>query len=219
MKYLRRFNTEADVQVFVKPNVVLVADTGKVLYNVAPPIGVYIQHIDGSIYTTAEWDANGYEENLANGVAVIANEASFVIAKEMVSESLQWASDTDNAIQGAVLTSDKTAARTDYNGRANTDAIAVIDTMGAAFGCANYIFPNGNKGYLPALGEWDVAYANKTEINAALALIGGTAIPDKYHWTSTQYSSNRAWTRSWGGDFQGNYAKTSQIPVRAFTSL
>ena len=49
------------------------------------------------------------------------------------------------------------------------------------------------KGYLPALGEWQIAYDNKSQVNSALSKIGGTAIPDSYHWSSTEFSSYGAW--------------------------
>lgn len=42
------------------PNVVLVKEPRNILYDVMPPLGVYIQHIDGSLYTTDEWTANGF---------------------------------------------------------------------------------------------------------------------------------------------------------------
>ena len=136
-----------------------------------------------------------------------------------ISDSLLWSSNTEEEIPGVTLTSDKDVAMADYNGESNTAIIAAASTMGAANECANYVFPNGNKGYLPALGEWEVAFANKAQIDAAMSLIGGTAIKEAYHWTSTQYSASRAWTRSWSGDYQGNYSKITRIPVRAFTSL
>lgn len=219
MKYLRKFETEADALMFVKPNVVLVEDTGAVLYNVDSS-GVYIQHIDGTLYTTDEWTAGGFTSDLANGVAVGDTACSFVIAKtDAYDRTIKWGSNTSSAISGVMLTSDSATAKTDYAGASNTELIAA--TSGAAYECANYAFPNGATGYLPALGEWAVAYANKSAINAAMALIEGTAISDAYYWSSTQLAANFAWFLSWGdGDTDGGMKYDSNsLRARAFSAL
>lgn len=225
MKYLRKFETEADVQdwqmseEYVKPNVVLVGDTNGVNYNVRPLSGVMIQHIDGSFYTTDEWSASGFANDQANGVAVISDNAKFVIAKTSLGK-MAWSSDTSNAVEGVMLTSDLATAKTDYAGAANTALIAVDDTNGAALACANFTFPNGAKGYLPALGEWVGAYAYKSDINAAMTLIGETAISESSHWSSTQYSADKAWQLSWySGDTNGHPKNNAIIYVRAFSAL
>ena len=125
MKYLRKFETEADVQDWqmseecVKPNVVLVGDTNGVNYNVSPLSGVMIQHIDGSFYTTSEWSANGFANDQANGVAVFAPNSKFVIAKTSFGQTA-WSSDTSNAVEGVMLTSTLETAKTDYAGAATS---------------------------------------------------------------------------------------------------
>lgn len=221
MKYLRKFETEAEYKAFlassefINPNVSLVA--GEVKY--APIIGVFIQHIDGTLYTTDEWTAGGFSNDVANGVAVAAPEASFVIAKTQISSGMAWSSDTSTLVEGVFTTTDKTTALTDYAGAANTALITAIDTSKAAYSCANYTFPNGQKGYLPALGEWVVAYNNKTAIDAAMTLIGGTAISST-HWSSTQYSAGSAWLLSWSSSNVFNGVKSAAANrVRAFSAL
>lgn len=225
MKYLRKFETEADVQDWqmseecVKPNVVLVGDTNGVNYNVSPLSEVMIQHIDGSFYTTSEWSANGFANDQANGVAVFAPNSKFVIAKTSLGK-MAWSSDRSNAVEGVMLTSSSTKARTDYAGAANTALIAVDDTSGAALACANFTFPNGAKGYLPAIGEWVDAYAYKADIDAAMALIGGTAIPESYHWSSTQYSAVEAWQLRWNNGNTDFASKgLTNYYMRAFSAL
>ena len=48
MKYLRKFATKADMADLEQPNVVLIGDTEKVLYNAKIYAnGVYNKHIDG----------------------------------------------------------------------------------------------------------------------------------------------------------------------------
>lgn len=218
MKYLKKFATEAEAEMFDMPNVVLAEDTGNVLYNVRPK-GVFIQHIDGSLYTTDQWTAGGFTSDQANGVAVCDINASFVIAKTSLGAST-WSSDIDNAVEGVMLTNSVTTAITDYAGEANTTSIAAIDTSGATYKCDNFVFPNGAKGYLPALGEWQIAHNNRAAVNAALSLIGGSSLGSQYYWSSTQYSANRAWVLLWGNaEKYGNYKDSTNNLVRAFSAL
>lgn len=219
MKNIRKFETEEDIMMFVQPNVVLVADTGKILYNVPLPKGALIQHIDGNLYTTDQWTAKGFANSEANGVAVITDNAKFVIAKTLIGNKA-WSSDTSNAVEGVMITTDTATAKTDYAGAANTALIATIDTGKAAYSCANFTFPNGAKGYLPAVGEWVEAYAYKADIDAAMTLIGGSAInTSNGHWSSTQYSAGSAWCLDWDSGYVGTGFKTYTLFTRAFTAL
>lgn len=217
MKYLRKFNTEADVMMFDLPNVVLVADTESVMFNVEPPKGAFIQHIDGKLYTTDQWTANGFANDQANGVAVIGDNAKFVIAKVSF-ESRTWSSDTSNAVEGVMLTNNNDTAKTDYAGAANTALIAVDDTSGAALACANFTFPNGAKGYLPALGEWNEAYSYKADIDTAMVLIGGTALTGG-QWSSTQLNATFAWYQNWTNGKIAYTQKNGSQYARPFTAL
>lgn len=218
MKYLRKFETEADVRMIVQPNVVLIGDEGRVLYNVETIKGAFIQHINGGLYSTEEWTVGGFASDEANGVAVISDNAKFVIGKTSLGK-MSWSSDTSNAVEGVMLTNVMADAKTDYAGRTNTALIAVDDTSGAALACANYTFPNGLKGYLPAIGELVEANKFKADINTALTLIGGEGMTGTI-WSSTQYEAAKAWCHGWG--FNGSpisYSKTAITDVRAFSAL
>lgn len=192
MKYLRKFDKASDVMMFVTPNVVLVKDTGEIIYNTSS-FGVYIQHIDGSLYTTGDWTARGYTGDDANGVAVMSEKARVVIAKTS-SGTCAWSSSSNTLVDGIVTTSDKSIASTDYAGEENTALILQSDTHGAAYRCANFIFPNGAHGYLGAAAEWLAVFSYKTEVEAALTLIGGDALGSaSQYWTSTQGEASMAW--------------------------
>lgn len=199
MKYLKKFETESEVAIFDRPNVVLVAETGAILYDVLPPNGVYIQHVDGSLHVPSKWAAANSD---ANGVAVIAGDVKFVISKGGPIKGLMWSSNTSSVISGIVTTTDQSVALNDYAGPANTKLLSGP----AAEACKNYLFPNGANGYLPALGELQVLYTYKTEVNSALSKIGGTQITVSYLWSSTQYNAKKAWYLGWktysldGGD-------------------
>ena len=184
-----------------------------------PDPGVYIQHINGEYFTSEEWTAGGYSNDLANGVLVASKECTFVMAKEDVGSRKQWSSDTNNAVDGILTTGKLAVAETDYLGEANTALMLATDTKGAGYLCANYVFPNGKKGYLPALGEWNVAYANKSDINSLMTLIGDTSLGSNFYWSSTQFSAASAWVMGWGSGPTGGNLKENIGHVRAFTTL
>lgn len=190
---------------------------------------IYIQHIDGTLYTTDEWTAGGYANDQSNGVAVACASTSFVIAKENVSNlSYAWGG-YSKSITDICTTSSFSTAMLDFDGENNTPKIIEqlsgytdmysVTGAPAAEACAAYVFPNGKKGYLGALGQWKVVSNNKTAINSAMSLIGGTALSSTYYWTSTQGSNIYSWCVTlYGGTINYTY-KSSSYLVRAFCSL
>lgn len=230
MKYLRKFATKADMADLVQPNVVLIEDTEKVLYNAkiyAP--GVYIQHINGDLYTTADWSAKDFTNDEANGVAVVSAKCNFIIAKTDVSQpSLCWGG-YGKTLEDIVTATSNSSALLDYDGEGNTSKIIQQlngyddgTSLGApaAEYCKAYIFPNGKKGYLPSIGEWKTAYNNRTAIDSAISLIGGAAInTNSYYSSSTQCDSAYNWGIYWSGGYLNQNTKKSTYYVRAFTTL
>lgn len=163
--------------------------------------GIYILGIDNILYKDYEWSQPN--EN-AVGIAVIDSRhpnGGFVIAKENKND-LSWSKDgVYDLVSGVTTTTDSSTAKVDYKGIENTNAIVnhFGDSTDYSAGyCNNYTFPNGQKGYLGALGEWQIAYENKSEVDTCLALISPTcSMEDMYVATSTQNSQNSSWTRSW----------------------
>lgn len=216
MKCLRKFATQNDVLMTAKPNVVYVEDTKSVLYNVYG--GVFIQHIDGRLFTTEAWSAEGFSNDEANGVAVLADEASFVIAKTYAGQ-FSWSSNTNSIIEGVTTAATIELAKQDFNGQANTALIP----GGAAEACRNYIFPNGKAGYLPSFGEWDIVYKNNAKVSEALSLLEAKVL-STYSWSSTQKDASSAWNytmSSGSGNSFSKYAYSlgSYHETRAFTTL
>lgn len=223
MKYLKKFETEAEYNAYEKSplkSYVSLVGSG-VIYDKGMPEGVYVQHIDGKLYTTNKWTLGGFSNDKANGVAVIDKVASFVISKDDISDSMAWSSSISTIISGVFTTDDPDIAKTDYAGKANTEIIAKTVTGKAADSCINYEFPNGQKGYLPALGEWALAYQYKNDIIATIELIGGTALSlnsATYH-SSTQKDAAMAWRLNWTtGEFT-SIRKNYTGCVRPFTTL
>lgn len=225
MKYLKKFATAEDYTAFVKsgqmkrPNVSLVVEPFTTYYNKYIPLGVFVQHVDGTLCTEDDWTSGGFSNDEANGVAVVTDNARFVIAKNDLGQ-MAWSSNTSTAVDGIMLAPDSATALTDFAGYNNTQLMLATDTSGAGYSCANFTFPNGDKGYLPALGELREAYANKSKINSLMTKIGGAVLLSSYYWTSTQYGSDRAWILPWNnGNMSSDTKGFVSNYVRAFSAL
>lgn len=176
--------------------------------------GVFIQDIYGRLYTQDEWDGT----QIANGIAVLADECQFVMAFDVAKDSdCPWG-DNSKLISGITTTLGQAEAILDYNGKAQTDVIikALGDaTYPTAYGylsyaakyCKEYVFPNGKNGYLGAAGEWQVFLNNKDEILNAL-LKCGHSLEVYAFWTSTQADSSSAWYGTTTGEWN-RYNKAS----------
>ena len=185
--------------------------------------GIYIFDNTGALTAVGIWNTSN--NSSAIGVAVISDNCAFVIEKT-ASYSFEVWGGYEITIPGIVVTTDSNTAKTDYAGESNTTKI--IDQLGSGNApAADYCrgrscTVNGTTlyGYLGALGEWQTAYNNKSSIDSALSTIGGTAInTSDYHWTSTQYSSDRAWRLYWDGGYVDYDRKHYGRYVRAFYPL
>ena len=79
---------------------------------------------------------------------------------------------------------------------------------------------DGKTGYLGALGEWQAVGNNKTKVNSAMSLIGGTAFTTyNNYWSSTQYSDLHSWKFYWYSNSLNGENRHSTYGVRAFCSL
>lgn len=192
--------------------------------------GIYIEHVNGTLYTTDEWTSGNFSNDDANGVAVVRPfSGSFVIAKEESSSKLAWGG-YGKIITGIVTTTSQSEALLDNDGSGNTPKIIEqyngytnggITGAPAAEYCASYTFPNGKTGYLGASGELKAVYNNESKINRAMSLIGGTMLTfiGKY-WTSTQSSNNGSWILDFHGGYLGDYPKDNNtVCTRAFCPL
>ena len=208
--------------------VTMSSTTNSVTLDYTEKAEVFIAHKDGSLYTTDEWTASGNSNDDAEGVCVMRSESGgFIIAKTEASESnLAWGG-YNKTISGIVTNTSSSTAVLDMDGIGNTQKIieqcegytsSSITGAPAAEACAAYTFPSGQTGYLPALGEWGLAYDHKAAIVSAMTLIGGTAIKNNYYWSSTQYDSNISWLLRWNDGYLGNDYKYRSYPVRAFAA-
>lgn len=199
MKNVIIVDTESDALIIQKPNVVLIRDTGKVIYNMSIPCGVYIQDLNSKLYTTTQWIESGLLPSSANGVVVVTPKMSVVVSTDHIYCS--WFTESEfSLVEGVLATSDADIAYGDFNGEENTRLIAeALGENSAAYKCSNYVFPNGVRGYLPSLGELAEIKPYLAEYNDAASLINAQTLNSSY-WSSTQYKSGNykgAWCFSY----------------------
>lgn len=191
-------------------------------------VGLFIQHVDGTLYTIGEWTAGGYANDEANGVAVVNANTSFVIAKECSSD-LGWGANGD--VAGVVTTYTKSNAILDYGGFGNTEKItaALKDVVGsngvtgapAAEYAYNYIFPNGKRGYLGAIGQFRLIFDNQYAITSMFKKIGSKVAFNSTmsrYWSSTLYDQERVWYYSYL-EIDSNYKHFKNVAALPFTTL
>ncbi len=108
-------------------------------------------------------------------------------------------------------------SKNDFSGKSNTSIIvsALGDTANYAAGyCYNYATTGTSKGqwYLPAQGElYETIWTNETAVNSGLSVAGGTFIQTGYHWSSSEYSSNDAWSVYAGYGYVNYTSKTNNL--------
>ena len=201
-------------------------DANYIQDDVIPENGLYIYDTDGRFTLPENW--NTTNNSKAVGVAILGENCRFVVAKENAKSSYVIWGGYGTDIASLTNYTSSTEAAKDFAGITNTQVI--IDAIGqtndgyrtgsAAQDCVDYIFPNGQAGYLGAAGEWQLARSYKDELNSALELIRGTKMPEGGYWTSTEYSSYGAWRQAFvsTSDLDG-YGKDSIGYVRAFLSI
>lgn len=224
MKYLNKFETNESYdsvkKVAHKSYVSLVTDSDTVVYDKNLNEGVFIQHIDGTLYTTDEWTAGGFVADDANGVAVVDNKCSFVVSTANLNRTAPWANYTSDIVEGVFTAYSFAQAITDYNGIENTANIVKIDNTSAAYYCDNYTFPNGAKGYLGSAGEWNILIKNFNYVQTALSKVGEQfdTRAGCIYWTSTQ-SPSHAFVISTCSLTPSAQTKSTSNNVRPFTTL
>jgi len=89
----------------------------------------------------------------------------------------------------------------------------------AAGVCANYTVTEGGitygDWYLPSIEELNMMYQNKGIIDPTALETGGNAFNSSYYWSSTEYFTNSAWFRDFGGGSQSGGYKDIKARVRA----
>ena len=123
-----------------------------------------------------------------------------------------------------ILSSDiNVNALSDFNGLSNTETLI---GLGADYVAANaaYKYNDGASNlqwYLPAMGELGYLMLRFNEINKTITALGGVAVASLTFWSSSEYSSNLAYTLStyYGYVSSNGYKATNNFYVRPFSIL
>lgn len=155
--------------------------------------GVFIEDIDGGLYTQSEWDGS----KIPNGVAVLTDNCRFVVYGYYHNNSLfEYQSPIlydATYLDDSYPTFGYSYMVTDYNGPGNTNKLLKLEGVNrwnAAGRCRMTVFPNGQTGYLGAAGEWKALLDNFESVNSALSKAGMKTLhiySGMYWWTSTCY--------------------------------
>lgn len=187
------------------------------------PNGIYVQGLDGFLYTKDDWNMTSDQ---ANGIAVITDNCRFVISPDQPSGRFMWSLNGDKSLVEGVNTfsyGDTSGAKQDFRGYENTNAI--VKKYGsssdyAAGYCSNYVFKSGENGYLGASGELFICYQMKEQISQHLLLISGEDFIGSLYYSSTQVSAQEAWVIDFSFDyFTGNPKDSPFFLVRPFCKL
>lgn len=148
------------------------------------------------------------------------------LAIALNTSSMKWSTEYFD-IPNLDITS-PSAAKADWQGKGNTATIiSYCQTNSKSCPAAEYANSyttdgtNAGDWYLPAGGELNAIYGNKDVLNTALDKMGGTALPDNYHWSSSEYDNYSAWSQRFSDGFiHFGYSKGSYNyyvrPVLAF---
>ena len=163
--------------------------------------GVYVYDKQGNFTAVDKWDTKN-NRNVV-GIALITKNTRALIALHNAGDNTKYVWGPDGVVDGVPRStsnsnSDAGNILSDYDGKGNTEKIVNAlypSTNTALYQASHYIFPNGESGYLPALGEIIDAFRNLDAINAALLKTGGDVMKNDWYWTSSMHIKNyRAWS-------------------------
>ena len=169
---------------------------------------------NGVFAVTADYKLIDYNtaDSSCIGVALITDNQRIMISKADATDgtnyNLYWGYNLyGKDIAGITETTDSSAAKADFNGRANTAAIiaaysqhnVAMDAKDMCKALETFNAGSDNQGhtdwYIPAAGQLALIYLAKSDINAALAKIGGTTFDesDYHYWSSSECDANYVW--------------------------
>ena len=113
-------------------------------------------------------------------------------------------------------------ALSDFNGLSNTETLIGLGEDYVAANAA-YKYNDGASNlqwYLPAMGELGYLMPRFNEINSVITALGGVAVASSFLWSSSEYSSNYAYSLNTNSGYVLNYGKNDYYNcVRPFSSF
>ena len=174
-----------------------------IIYNEIAINGVFIEATDGMLYTSNNWNSS----KTPNSIVVAGDSVRFRIALSQSSSTMKIHSNYTDALEQYMTgVSSSATALSDYNGAGNTANIMKLQPSSdyAAGYCNAFTFPNDStKGFLPSLGQLNLAYQNKAAVSTALSACGGAAMNADRYWSSTFCGVNGSFRSCWGFIWSG----------------
>lgn len=182
----------------------------------------FIDKNDNLYSTPSVFEEAGLSKTDMIGVLLVTNNVAIVIAPKIRSY-LKW-SNEKNLIEGCATFPNYLDALKDFAGAANTAAIIGADSNSsyiAARFCSDYVFENGEKGYLMSVGEAKEIAENFYWLGQKLTYINDIDAPSEggKYWTSTQMNADSAWGFSMNETSPSEVHKTVQTNAFAIYSL
>ena len=181
--------------------------------NEQAPDGVYITTVEGNC-----WMKDFFSESheIARGVAVIRGKHQIVVHPNGSSEDIILL-ESYKRISGKTYDNIEDGL-TDFDGMNNTDQLLKLGSQAAIY-CKSI----GHEWYLPTLGEMQLIFDNKLELDACLAVIG-TPLYDGWHWTSTRFSECSNLVFDWSNglrfyDYQVSSSRVRPVSASSLSSL
>ena len=172
--------------------------------------GVMIVDINGMFWTKKEWKNSGVFNEDADGIALSDGTHRFMMSKKTVEVVIGGYRETGmtptetgfiinsegTLVSGQFTTTDKTQALTDFNGKANTDAIIAQISDSTVGQVKSGHFPSGVGSYLATVGQLNMIKNKLSLVNDLLATIGGERFDTSNgggETSSTQYNDKQEW--------------------------
>ena len=162
--------------------------------------GVYIMTAAGTLAAPTTQD------NTALGVVLITDNQRILISKADATDgtntTLYWGKNLyGKDVAGITETTETSVAKTDFNGKANTEAIIAaygqhsvdMDSRDMCKVLSTYAEGGFTDWYVPAAGQLYEMYTKMSDINTALQNIGGTALESNSYWSSSESDAGGAW--------------------------
>ena len=146
-------------------------------------LGVYIQGLSGKLYDSDEWT----EQETPNGIVVSTDTLKLILALEII-EDKQMSDVFELPSYGE--DEGEAAGRGELNTK---DILSSISNPYAAQAAYDYIFPNGQRGYLGSMGDFAIVHDNISQVEELFELVTGNKLftnTDVFYWGSSYLGGN-----------------------------
>lgn len=163
---------------------------------------------DGSIVKPADWPCG----RTAKGIVFYVDDTGvhgWMVHLQNQANNKKWSTEYQDIPSLTNYTTSRTAI-TDFDGYDNTLQIRNFGNSSKYPAAWTVDFTNG--WYLPAMGQLNILYGNLVEVNASLAIVGGTLFEMNsswWYWSSSEHTFEHAWCLYNSGHVYGHFKSTN----------